>query len=218
MLGVTGAAIALLGEGRRETLCVSSPEAAMVEEWQFTFDGGPCVSAFRSARATAGVTDASSPWPTLATKARQIGFASMAGIPLSDGRTPWGALDLYSTEPDAFDDRCLDEAGRVASAVSRLVLASFASGAANYSFRALRQEVHQASGVLSARLGIPVTEALEMLRAQAVADDRPVITVARDLLDGSIDIGGVGRRSLHWSRRSRQLRRPERADDGVRRR
>ena len=29
---------------------------------------------------------------------------------------------------------------------------------------------------------------------------------------------GVGRRSLHWSRRSRQLRRPERADDGVRRR
>lgn len=190
MLGVDGAAIAFLGEGRRETLCVSSPEVAAVEEWQFTFDEGPCVSAFRSARVRAGATDASSPWPALAVKARESGYASMAGVPLGDRRAPWGALDLYSTERQAFDAQRLDDARRVGGSVSRLVLDRFAGSSVAAILATTRGHVHQASGVVSARLGIPVATAFEMLRTRAVADDRLLVDVARDVLEGDIDVGG----------------------------
>ena len=44
-------------------------------------------------------------------------------------------------------------------------------------------EVHQAEGVLSVRLGIPVREAAEALRSRADWANRPLIDVACEVLD-----------------------------------
>jgi AmiR/NasT family two-component response regulator len=43
--------------------------------------------------------------------------------------------------------------------------------------------VHQASGMVAAQLGEPVAEALVRLRAHAFARERPLIDVARDVVD-----------------------------------
>ena len=48
--------------------------------------------------------------------------------------------------------------------------------------------VQNAAGVLSVRLGVSVTEALIRLRAYAFSHDRPLNTVARGVVDGTLSI------------------------------
>ena len=43
-------------------------------------------------------------------------------------------------------------------------------------------EVHQASGMLMVQLGIPIADALVVLRARAYADSRHLADVARDVV------------------------------------
>ena len=43
-------------------------------------------------------------------------------------------------------------------------------------------ELHQAAGMLTAQLGIPIVEACTRLRAYAVAVHRPVLDVSRDII------------------------------------
>ncbi|MEU7162435.1 ANTAR domain-containing protein [Streptomyces chrestomyceticus] len=47
-----------------------------------------------------------------------------------------------------------------------------------------RAEVHQATGVLSVQLGVPLAEALARLRAQAYAAGRSLSETARDIVNG----------------------------------
>jgi AmiR/NasT family two-component response regulator len=46
--------------------------------------------------------------------------------------------------------------------------------------------VHQATGVVAVHAGVPLTEALLLLRARAFAEQRPIGDVARDVLDGMV--------------------------------
>jgi hypothetical protein len=50
-----------------------------------------------------------------------------------------------------------------------------------------RAEVHQATGMISVQAGVPLGQALVLLRAHAYATDRPVAAVARGVLAGSLD-------------------------------
>lgn len=43
-------------------------------------------------------------------------------------------------------------------------------------------EVHQAAGMLTAQLGISITDAIARLRAHAVATHRPLIDISRDVI------------------------------------
>ena len=45
-----------------------------------------------------------------------------------------------------------------------------------------RAELHQAAGMLTAQLELPIPEALARLNAHAVATGRPVLDVARDVI------------------------------------
>jgi hypothetical protein len=49
-------------------------------------------------------------------------------------------------------------------------------------------EVHQASGMLRVQLGIPIADALALLRARAYVDDRPVAEVAHEVLTGALQL------------------------------
>ena len=56
------------------------------------------------------------------------------------------------------------------------------------SFRRLRIEVSQATGVLVAQLGVEPAEALVRLRAHAFATGRTATDVTRDILDGRLTL------------------------------
>jgi AmiR/NasT family two-component response regulator len=48
--------------------------------------------------------------------------------------------------------------------------------------------VHQATGVVSVRAGVSLAQALALLRARAYAEDRPIGDLARDVLDGLVQV------------------------------
>jgi AmiR/NasT family two-component response regulator len=49
-----------------------------------------------------------------------------------------------------------------------------------------RFEEHQATGMLSAQLGIPMADAFSWLQAYAFASSRPIAEVARDIVDSRL--------------------------------
>ena len=56
-----------------------------------------------------------------------------------------------------------------------------------------RSEIYQAQGMLMVTLGIPLAEALAMMRAHAFADGRKLIDVAIDIVEGRLDLTNDGR-------------------------
>jgi hypothetical protein len=185
LLGVDGAAVALIGDGRRETLCVSDDVVREVEEWQFTYDEGPCVSAFTSGHTVwSGVGDGS-PWPHFAGKARAAGFLELAALPFLSGSRTWGVLELYLTQ-EGLDDATIVDAATVARAVARLLLTRLPESPTGEDLVTARDEVHQASGVVSVQRGVPIDEALAVLRGFAIQHDRLLRDVASDVVAGGL--------------------------------
>ena len=188
LLGGAGVAVALLGPGRRETICASGLAERSIEEWQFTFDDGPCVSAYRGGRPLVGSTGDESPWPSLAPKAAAVGFSWMAGFPLTSGGRAWGALDVYGRTGPLPDERWVARGEAVARATADVVSSLLAGDPSSADFETDRGEVHRATGVVAERFGVPVDEALEIVRARAIVDDRTLLEVARDVLSGDVDL------------------------------
>ena len=50
-----------------------------------------------------------------------------------------------------------------------------------------RAEVHQATGVVSVQAAVGLQEALLLLRARAYAEQRPIGTLAHDVVNGVVD-------------------------------
>jgi AmiR/NasT family two-component response regulator len=51
-----------------------------------------------------------------------------------------------------------------------------------------RAELYQAQGMLSLQLGVDLAEAMIRLRAHAYAHNRPLIDVARDIVERRLDL------------------------------
>lgn len=49
-------------------------------------------------------------------------------------------------------------------------------------------EVHQAAGMLTVQLGVPIAAALARLRGHAAATHRSLIGVARDVIEGRLHL------------------------------
>ncbi len=116
----------------------------------------------------------------------------------SDSHSGWdpirlGALDVYNDHPGSLHADQLAEAVKLAETVTRRVLEiqadaedELASELANP--ETLRAQVHQASGMLSARFDISVDAALLRLRAHAYSTERPINDVAGDVIARRLNI------------------------------
>jgi ANTAR domain len=191
-LDVTGAGIMLMtGAGHRGVLCTTDAASGTVEELQFTLGEGPCVDACETGLpvmepdlSAAGF----SRWPAFTPSAVRAGVVAIFGFPLRVGAIRLGALDIYNDHAGDLRADQVAEAARLADLVTRKVLdlqadadpGLLASELADA--ETLRASVHQASGMLSVRLGITVQEALLRLRAHAFSEERPVNEVARDVV------------------------------------
>jgi hypothetical protein len=84
---------------------------------------------------------------------------------------------------DAAMTLALDDRGGLAPGAADLI---------GPSFSVRRAEVHQATGMISVQLGIPLTDALVTLRARAYADGRPLSHLAADVVGRRISFGSDG--------------------------
>lgn len=195
VLPETGVGLVLrTGDGPVATVAASGEQVALMEELQFTLGEGPCVTAVATRRPVleADLARSGPPrWPAFTAGALDAGIRAVFALPLLIGTVRLGSFALYRKRAGPLSDHAFAEALSFAD-VATAVLLHLRAHRADGPMRLIedRAEVHQATGVVSVRAGVPLEQALVLLRARAFATDRPVSAVARDVLSGVLEIPG----------------------------
>ena len=196
MLPVTGAGLVLMsGNQSLDFIAVSDDVSETVQEMEYALGEGPCVTAYRT---QGPVFDpdlsATSPteWPEFRRVAIAAGIRAAFGFPLRMGHICIGALNLYRDRAGALTDSAIADAVVVAEFSTRAVLAwqsASPQGALAWQLKQAHNhgvEVHQATGRVSSQVGIPIDDALVLLRAYAFSHDRPIGDVAAEVASGHL--------------------------------
>jgi len=178
-LRARGAALTLLGPDRyQESAIASDPTAAAAQELEFTLGEGPAHDAARQLRlVVADATTMPDRWAQYTRALTELGFRSVTAAPLCLGRTCVGVLTAFNPADDTAAVTT-----RVAGAVFHKVLATDATLVSADD----RNVVHQATGMIAARLRCPIDDALAMLRARAFAENEAIGVLARRVVDRKV--------------------------------
>jgi hypothetical protein len=166
---------------------------------QFTLGEGPCWDAARDGRPVL-VGDltaaAGSRWPMFTAEVLLAGFQAVFAFPLQIGAIRLGTLGLVCTEPGELERGAVADALIVADVVA-LTLVDLPAGdpdnpAALWSEVSgrYRAEIHQATGMVMAQLGVGAQEALMRLRAHAYAHAQTAGEVAREIVARRLRLDG----------------------------
>jgi hypothetical protein len=162
----------------RVTLCATDDTALVLEEIQDVVAQGPGPDAFTAgAYARFDLLDVDGPdprWPLLESDALTA-LAPMVvhAVPMGEPERVIGVLTLYQRGVGRGID--LDAATVVAQVVGAALLADGPTQHdAGHGPWAERAEVHQATGMVVAQLGIPERDALALIRAHAYSHDQSV--------------------------------------------
>lgn len=191
VLGVTGAGITIMGGDQAGPICVSDPSVAALEDLQYAMGQGPCRDAFRtgvSVHAPRLGRDSSALWPSFVLLAQKSGIGAAFAYPLVTSGARVGVLTLYQQLEGELSAAQHDDSVALAEVLTETVLSlqddtptgMLAAGldeAVQY-----RAEIHQASGMTSVQLSIPVAEALLRIRAHAFANDQSVAATAASIV------------------------------------
>jgi hypothetical protein len=197
-LGLSGAAVSTLGDPLgSETVCASDDRAARLDEIQLDLGEGPCWEALTTRRPVLerdvqGSVDTS--WPLARHAMRETGLGAVFAFPLVVAGLSLGAVDLYSRTARDISDQEVADATALSRIVARQVLRRAllaAEGAQEdtgaWTGRYSRREVHQATGMVVAQMGIAAPDALLVLRGHAFATGRPLRDVAEDVVGRTLD-------------------------------
>lgn len=188
---VDGVGLTLMaGPMVREPRYATGAVARRLEELQFTLGEGPCVDAFDSGGPVLipdlEAREATSRWVAFAAAARNAGVRAVFAFPVQSGAVRLGTLTLHRQQLGSLEAEELADALVFADIALLLVLeASYVVAAAAAPLDGAseeRAEVYQATGMISAQLGVSVGEALARLRAYAFVHDRVVTDVARNVV------------------------------------
>lgn len=192
LLSLSGAVISLMVDGQlRGSAGATGEETATIQELQLELGEGPCIEAWN--RDTPVLEpDLAAPdlqrWPLFAQAGVQAGVRAVFAYPMRLGAIRLGVLVLYRDQPGELDgeERAL---GLVLADMASQILLAVQAGAAPDALHQLLAgepphwaEVHQATGMVSAQLGVGMDEAFVRLRAHAFAEHRPLRDVARAIL------------------------------------
>ena len=166
------------------------------EALQFDLGEGPSHTAHRTGWPVQA-PDLSSDglWPAFSPAATRVGLRGAFAFPLRSGSTSLGTLTLYQhAAGDLTSDQYAD-----ALVASRLVLNLVTAQQAGRPDDELDQvftdglsnsiEVHQASGIVSVQLGIPVAAALAVMRAHAFTEGCSLAEVASQIIGHRLRLG-----------------------------
>jgi len=202
LLSATAAGISLMVEGELHgSAGVSERGIAAVQELQLALGQGPCVDAWE-VRAVVMEPDLADPavvrWPAFAVAGVREGVRAVFAFPLTLGAIRVGVLVLYRSRPGPLNADELAYGLVVADVATHLVL-GVQSGAPAGTLHELLAgqpahwaEIHQATGIVSAHLGVPLKEAFVRLRAHAFATDIPLRELAREVVAGRVRLEQSG--------------------------
>jgi GAF domain-containing protein len=186
------------GRGALRLVASSTEQARVAELFQIQNDEGPCVDCFRSGQAVVisdiRTSDMAKRWPRFAPAALQMGFTAVHAIPMRLRDQVIGTLNLFRSTPDGLDQtvaraaRALVDVATIGILQERAVrqqeLVAGQLQAALHS----RVMIEQAKGVLAERHRVTPDQAFLMLRGYARNHNRPLTALARDVIQGTVDI------------------------------
>lgn len=190
---LSGAGIMLLADEQPQaSLCTTDDVSSLIETLQYALGEGPCIDAHRHGTVVAepDLADPSVPrWTAFSSPAVAAGARAVFGFPIRIGSARLGALNLYRDRPGPLDADQHADALVLAAVVARAILAMQAdarSGQLPWELEGdldLWVEVNQAAGMISVQIACSVAEALVRLRAFALRAERPIVEVARDVVE-----------------------------------
>lgn len=192
----SGAGIMLFDNGvSRGSLCSTDPVSELIEELQFTLGEGPCIDACREARPVLEpdlASPATTRWMAFAPPAIAAGVAAVFGFPIRVGAALLGALNLYRDTVGPLTAEQHADALVLADIAAEIILLLQAEASPGELAAELESDasfhyvVHQASGMVSAQLDVPVEQALVRLRAHAFQTGIPLVDIAKRVVNRSL--------------------------------
>ena len=188
-----GASEDLLDSGL-QTFCATDG-AQDGETRQFDLGEGPSYTAHRTG-CPVQVPDLEldDTWPGFTDAAAVLGLRAVFAFPLRSGSVSLGALTFYENVAGELTSEQYADA-LVVARFALTLLASLQAGRPpdelDHVFTdtlSTSMEVHQASGVVSVQLKIPVGAALAVLRARAFADDMSLAEVATEVIEHRLQL------------------------------
>ncbi|MEE4545965.1 GAF and ANTAR domain-containing protein [Streptomyces sp. V4-01] len=190
-LQVDGLALSLVVDGwEPEPLWHFGTASALLEELQFTLGEGPAPDCVRAGVAVTVPDFPATPsvrWPALSTAAAELHLPVRAlfCFPLRLGAVRVGVLTMTTDTPGPLTATQTSDALALTAALTAWYLGGHEAdllGAPGTGPAELnRAETHQATGMVSVQLGVPLAEALLRLRARAYSQNRPLHEVAGEV-------------------------------------
>jgi hypothetical protein len=192
MLGGDGASVTIaVPAGERITLSATDAEAAALEDLQEVLGEGPVLDAYSTGAPVHVTLDdaALRRWPRFSPAAvERVGHASLSALPMRPGAQLLGVLSLYRSHPGPLQ---LDPA--MAQFLSDALGAALlrdplnAEDTEHSGAWANRSRIHQATGMVVAQLGVPVEDALAIMRAHAFAVETTMDDLTASIIERRLD-------------------------------
>ena len=198
--GTAEVSVTLVADRGAGTAAYTGELALAMDERQYDEGTGPCLDASVDPTVVRLVTDAPNEqrWPGFASAARAAGVNSSMSVGIPVVQQLNGALNMYSTEPDAFDEDAMALAESFASyaavALANAHLYETTSALAEQMATAMstRAVIEQAKGVLIAQQGVTPDEAFAMLTRASQSSNRKLRDIAQAIVDGAERKPGPG--------------------------
>ncbi|MEV6654962.1 ANTAR domain-containing protein [Streptomyces sp. NPDC051219] len=191
-LGVDGLAVSLVTEGDlTELLWCSDATTRRFEDLQLTLGEGPGPDAARTGAMVwvpdlAGVRLAR--WPALAMEAPGLSARAVFCFPMGIGAIRVGVLTAMRRTPGPLTAQQADDALILADALTARCLGSGepridGPSPADSPHTLQHAVIHQATGMVSVQLSLPLPQALLRLRVHAYSSGRSLTDISQDVVD-----------------------------------
>ena len=185
----SAASMALLVDGRPSTVTVTDHVALELDLVQYEEDEGPCITALAGHAVRVAFLPTDERFPHFAMGAADQRILSVQSVPILYGNETIGTLNIYSREPDAFDDHDLDTARLIAAEASNALAKSELLSSAR-TIREQLQATHdehslvtRAQGVLMAVQHCSDEQAQHLIENAAERNDEPLLLIAQRILE-----------------------------------
>lgn len=191
MLGADGAALTIVTEASRMLVAATDDLAGRLDDLQEVVGEGPGHDARRDRTVrVANLADHDDPrWPLLREQATTVGFGgAIIAVPLLPDVEPIGTLTAHRPGPPFEVDSQTATFLGVAIGTALLQDPQLARQDEIYAEAwASRAQIHQATGMVVSQVGVRPEDALALLRGQAFVQGSPLLDLAQQIVDRSID-------------------------------
>ncbi|WP_181767168.1 GAF and ANTAR domain-containing protein [Streptomyces albidus (ex Kaewkla and Franco 2022)] len=164
--GCEAAGVMTVDQGRVQTLATSSDLVRASDRVQGELAEGPCFDATRVPQEVyrvADMTETVERWPRYAPQARELGIGSMMGFLLFTDEDNLGALDIYSSRPNAFTKQS-EHVGWLLSSHAAVAFSSARTHAQLHAAMESRHSIGEAIGIIMERYKIDEDQAFAVLK------------------------------------------------------